>query len=57
MYHIVTSYAVAELAVGMNDIGVGGAEVAAPTQMVEQGTLHRQVTDGIAPRIEVEEPI
>ena len=41
MYHLATGYALAQLLVSMDDVGVGDAEVAAPPQVVEQRALHR----------------
>lgn len=57
MYHIAPGYAAAEFLVGMNHVGVGDAEIAAPTQVIEQGPLHGKVAHGITPGIEVEQSV
>ena len=43
--------------VGMHGVKGRRAEVAAPSQMVEQGTLKRQVAYGVASFVKVEQPV
>lgn len=56
-HHVLAGDALDEFGIGIDDVGGGGAEVARPSHVVQEGAFHGEVAHGVSPCVEVEQAV